>query len=247
MKAIKTIYIVLLLAAYSCSQQGGTESDADDHGHSHGEGTHSHTHGDDNDQEQFSVVTDTLEKQTVAATDISPEYVQLATGLRIIPNIKDAVESVGVLTHEGVFGPLLFAKRSRAFFIELKPGMFLAEHPHPNESLVFTVSGRWVLCSEGKRQVMETGSMFHFGDNIPTGWEAPFAEGALLYVVKTKEEGAGYEPYMKGLRDMVSELDDMRTDGMEFYYNELPEDHVAIQFARSVNPDFDAVLASIKY
>jgi quercetin dioxygenase-like cupin family protein len=240
MKKIQLLFLLTVFLIYSCEKK---EKDST-HSHEHGsEAGHTHDHPD---QDQF-VVTDTLEKQTYPATDITPEYVQLATGLKVIPNIKDAVGSVGVLTHEGVFGPLLFAERSRAFFIELKPGMFLAEHPHPKESLVYTVSGKWVLCSEGKRQVMETGSLFHFGDNIPTGWEAPFAEGAFLLVVKTKEEGADYEPYMEGLRSMVSELDEERENGTAFYYNELDDAHPAIQFARSVNPDFDSVLQSIQY
>ena len=266
MKTLHFIVALLFLISFSCSQNtdsthshdadgshqhDGEEAHSHDaDGHNHDDDGHGHSHdgdGHDHHQEAF-VVTDTLPKQTVAATDISPEYVQLATGLRIVPSIEEAVQSVGVLTHEGVFGPLLFAERSRAFFIELKPGMFLSEHPHPKESLVYTVKGRWVLCSEGKRQVMDRGSLFHFGDNIPTGWEAPFAEGALLLVVKTKESGADYGPYMEGLRSMAGDLDQQRQDGtMEFYYNELPADHPAIEFARSVNPDFDNVLSSIQY
>ncbi len=228
--------LFILLIGICCIACGQHDHDASAHGHDHG-----------NPASTTKMPQDTLPKQLIPASDNVPEYIQLAHGLRIIPNIKDAVESVGVLTHEGVFGPLLFAERSRAFFIELKPGMFLSEHPHPKESLVYTVSGKWVLCSEGKREVMEAGSLFHFGDNIPTGWEAPFAEGALLLVVKTREEGADYEPYMKGLREMATDLDKQRAKGNQFYYNELPEDHPAIQFARSVNPDFDAVLNSIAY
>ena len=48
---------------------------------------------------------------------------------------------------------------------------------------------------------------------------------------------------MQGLKDMAQDLDSQRKDGGIFYFNELPEDHAAIQFARSVNPDFDEVLA----
>lgn len=228
--------ILIVLAALSVGACQASQEDAD-HSHDPASGA-DHTH-----DAPAMAPTDTLAKFVVPATEVSPEYVQLATGLAIIPEIRDAVESVGVLTHEGIFGPLLFADRSRAFFIELKPGMYLEEHPHPTESLVFTVSGRWVLCSEGKRQVMEEGSLFHFGDNIPTGWEAPFQEGALLLVVKTKEDGADYEPYVQGLRDMAADLDQQRAAGVEFYFNDLGPDHEAIQFARSVNPDFDEVLA----
>ena len=234
--------LLLLTLCWACTQNADQEA-THDHGdgtHSHGEGTHSHA---DHKQENFEI----LDKMVVPATPISPEYIQLATNVEIIPNISDAVENNGLLTHEGIFGALLFAEDIRAFFIELKPGMFLSEHPHPTESLVYTVSGKWVLCSEGKRQVMEAGSLFHFGSNMPTGWEAPFAEGAFLLVVKSKGDGEGYEPYMKGLKEMQAMVDEQRQDGMEFYYNELPEDHEALEFARSVNPDFDEVLNNIPY
>jgi hypothetical protein len=120
--------------------------------------------------------------------------------------------------------------------------MFLAEHPHPTESLVFTVSGRWVLCSEGKRQVMEAGSTFHFGSNAPTGWEAPFPEGAFLYIVK-QYEGLDYESYTTDIRDLAEELDQEMSEGSVFYYHQLPPDHEAIRFAREHNPNFDEILA----
>lgn len=236
-------YLVFLTALFliSCNQQ---QPEATDDNHVHEDGS-SHSHSQDVPAGQVDI--DTLEKQTILKTSVSPEYVQLATNVEIIPNIADAVETVGVLTHEGIFGPLLFAEKTRAFFIELKPGMFLSEHPHPTESIVYTVSGKWVLCSEGKRQVMEAGSLFHFGSNMPTGWEAPFAEGAHLLVVKSKTDGEDYEPYMEGLNNMVTALDKQRKEGTQFYFNELDANHEAIQFARSVNPDFDEVLNNIPY
>lgn len=190
---------------------------------------------------------DTLPPAVVAATDVSPEYIQHASGLQIIPDIRAALQMPSnTFTHEGNFGPLLFGERIRSFYIRLEPGMFLEEHPHPTESLVFTVSGRWVLTSEGKRQVMEAGSTFHFGDNIPTGWEAPFGEGALLYIVKTMVPGDAYEPYTTGLREMAADLDQQMSEGSAFYFHQLPSDHPAILFAREHNPDFDEVLA-IRY
>ena len=187
------------------------------------------------------------EKKTVAATPVSPEFIQLAKKVEIIPNIGDAVKTVGVPTHEGVFGPLLFADEMRSFFIELKPGMFLAEHPHAKGSLVYTVRGKWVLASEHKRQVMETGSLFHFGDNMPTGWEAPFAEGALLLVVKAKKKGEAYKPFIDGLNKMKATLEKDMAKGEKFYFNQLAPDHPAIVFAKSVNPKFDDVLKNIRY
>ena len=190
--------------------------------------------------------TAVLAKKVVPATADAPSYVQLATNVEIIPNIEDAVKSHGILTHEGAFGPLLFAEQTRSFFIELKPGMFLAEHPHDVGSIIYTVRGKWVLASEGKRQVMQAGTLFRFGDNMPTGWEAPFNEPALLLVVKPKGENKSYDIFNRGIKAMQSTVDADRKKGMPFYYNELKPDDPAIAFARSVNPNFDAVL-KIKY
>jgi len=234
----KISFLLILIGIWSCDLN--SEKSAEEHDHTEAS---DHSHEAESTQAQVEI----LERAVVAETSVSPEYLQLATNVEIIPNINDAVETAGLLTHEGVFGALLFAEDIRAFFIELKPGMFLSEHPHPTESIVYTVSGKWVICSEGKRQVMEPGSLFHFGSNMPTGWEAPFAEGAFLLVVKSKEEGEAYEPYMKGLQEMKVMLDEERANGNAFYFNELKPDHPAILFARSVNPDFDEVLENIDY
>ena len=66
-------------------------------------------------------------------------------------------------------------------------------------------------------------------------------------MVKTKEEGAAFEPYMQGLKDMLTMLDNERKGGMQFYFNELDAEHEAIQFTRSVNPNFDEVLNNNPY
>jgi len=214
----------------ACAREANDASDADP-SHQAGEADH-------------QAVAEVLPATVVRATDVAPEYIQHATGVEIIPDLRAGLETPSnTFTHEGNFGPLLFGKRIRSFYIRLEPGMFLAEHPHPTESLVFTVSGRWVLCSEGKRQVMEAGSTFHFGDNIPTGWEAPFPEGALLYIVKSIEPGENYESYTLDLRAMAEQLEREMSEGGVFYYHQLPADHEAIRFAREHNPDFDEVLA----
>ena len=213
--------------------------------HSHdATGGHGHSHDDPEDAVPKGPVKP---KTTVPATATSPEYLQLATNVEVIPNIeKIATSSLPVLTHEGAFTPLLFAENNRSFLINLKPGMFLSEHPHPTGSIVYTVRGKWVLASEGKRQVMEAGSLFRFGDGMPTGWEAPFGEGALLLIVKGKEGREDYSTFNAGIKSMQATVDKERKGGTPFYYNELKPDHAAIKFARSVNPKFDDVL-KIKY
>ncbi len=188
-----------------------------------------------------------LPKTVVPATAVSPEYVQLAKNVEIIPNIEAVVKTPAAqLTHEGIFGPLLFAEQTRSFFIVLKPGMFLAEHPHEVGSIIYTVRGKWVLASEGKRHVMEAGSLFRFGDNMPTGWEAPFGEDAVLLVVKPKGENTSYDIFNRGIKSMQSTVDKDFKSGGQYYFHQLKPDHPAVTFARSVNPAFDDVL-KIKY
>lgn len=229
---MRTKLALVLVAGLTVACAQGTD-DAPDADHSHDAG-----------ETGQQPVAEILPAAVVPASEFAPEYIQHATGVEIIPEVRAGLRTPSnTFTHEGNFGPLLFGERIRSFYIRLEPGMFLAEHPHPTESLVFTVSGRWVLASEGKRQVMEAGSTFHFGDNIPTGWEAPFPEGALLYIVKTMEPGENYESYTLDLRDMAQQLDREMSEGSVFYFHQLPPDHEAIRFAREHNPDFDQVLA----
>ena len=226
--------ILLLLGASLCLACTQEASDAAEHGHAHDTG--------DGNEHDGTI----LPAQVIAATDFAPEYIQHATNVEIIPDIKTGLQTPSnTFTHEGNFGPLLFGESMRSFYIRLEPGMFLAEHPHPTESLVFTVSGRWVLCSEGKRQVMEAGSTFHFGSNAPTGWEAPFPEGAFLYIVKQLDEGLDYESYTTDIRNMAEQLDQEMSEGGVFYFNQLEPDHPAILFARQHNPDFDEILVGL--
>lgn len=215
------------------------------HSHSHEDGVHGHSH--DSNNTTTKTPAKILDAFTVPATDDSPEYLQLATNIEIIEDINVAASSKSsVFTHEGYFGSLLFGEDMRAFSIKLEAGMYLEEHPHPTESMVYTVSGKWVLCSEKKRKVMEAGSVFHFGSDMPTGWEAPFEGGALLFICKKKNPDVNYASYTKGIRDMQSGLDKEYQDGREFYYHQLEEDHPAIKFAKEHNPNFEEVLQKSK-
>ncbi|WP_291076110.1 cupin domain-containing protein [Hyphomonas sp.] len=230
--------IVPALCAISlaaCSQQTNAQTSDEAHGHSHApDGSH-------------YMPGDVKPAMTVAATPNSPEYVQLANNVEIIESVDEAMNSgSATFTHEGYFGPLLFGEELRAYSLRLEPGMFLSEHPHPTESIIYTLGGRWVLCSEGKRKVMEAGSLFHFGSNMPTGWEAPFAEGAEILIFKKKRDGDNYESFVEGIGEMAATLDEQMKDGEPFYYHQLESDHPAIQFAKSKNPDFGSVLEASK-
>ena len=232
-KIITPALLALSLAA--CSAPAGQAQSSDDHGHSHdGHSDHAEHH-------------DAKPAEVVAATPISPEYIQLANNVEIIESVQEAMDGESAtFSHEGYFGPLLFGEELRSYTLRLEPGMFLSEYPHPTESIIYTMSGSWVLCSEGKRQVMEAGSIFDFGSNMPTGWEAPFAEGADILIFKKKRDGENYESFVTGIGEMAEKLDGEMKEGEPFYYHQLSDDHPAIEFARSKNPDFDQVLEASK-
>lgn len=233
----RVAFCSLMIAACSgdaAAPESGSESGSEsDHGHEHG---HGHDHG--------AGAHPMAEAKLVAATPHSPAYAQLGPGVEVLDDVAAAARAQSsTFTHEGHFAPLLFGTDLRAFTLRLEPGMFLAEHPHPTESMVYTVSGRWVLCSSGNRKVMETGSVFHFGPDAPTGWEAPFEEGAQVLIVKTIREGENYEMFCEGMRELAEKLDVRYADGdgEVFYFKQLEDDHPAITFARAHGASIDAV------
>ncbi len=94
-------------------------------------------------------------------------------GIGIVEDITDGNANPGVDTLEGRIGPLLKGEGSSAHFIEMPGGLFCEEHPHSTESLIFTVKGQGVLCSQVCRQLMKPGALFWFKAGTPTGYEVP--------------------------------------------------------------------------
>lgn len=174
-----------------------------------------------------------------AVTDTTPERVQLAPGIEIVPDITDVKKTAGVETLEGRIGPLLLGEGSQAHFIEMQGGMYVEEHPHSSESIIYTVRGKWVLCSHGRRQLMQPGTLFRFAPNMPTGYEVPFGESAYILIFKgdriTKTEGE-FIDYLKGMAGRIK-VDHEK--GTPFLLKELALDHPARVFARKVNAKFE--------
>jgi len=243
MKKFMLIVLGVGLTAWSCTSKSDSAA-SEDQGHSHSEGTE-HTHSDENSDASLEQ-EDFVEAFTVTRTENSPEFIQHASGVQIIKDVANWESKVGVETLEGYFGPLLFGSELRTFFIVLHPGQFLSEHPHPTESIVYTVSGKWVLCSEGNRQVMTPGTIFHFGNDKPTGWEVPFNQDAHLLVIKKRTADENYESYLTGLQDMASMMEGWQQEGAKFWFHEIGPENPARQFASTVNPDFDQLIADLE-
>jgi pimeloyl-ACP methyl ester carboxylesterase/quercetin dioxygenase-like cupin family protein len=175
-------------------------------------------------------------------SDHEPERIHLAPGITIIDDLTCIEKTAGVDTLEGRIGPLLLAESSQAHFIDMPPGMFVAEHPHSTESIIYTVRGRWVLCSRGRRHVMTAGSLFHFARNIPTGYEVPFADNAFILIFKGERISESERQFIEYLRGLAARLVTEQANGIPYRLCDLPKDHPAREFARQLNPESDAGL-----
>ena len=111
------------------------------------------------------------------------------------------------------------------------PESYTPAHPHDNESIIYTVKGRWVLCSSGKRNLMKERSLFHFAPNTETGFEVPFDEPAFLLIFKGDVlfESEAMLEYLHG--EMQERLQSQVGAGQVFMLKDLPEDHPARVFA----------------
>ena len=179
-------------------------------------------------------------------SESTPQKIHLAPGIEIVPDITDREQTAGVQTLEGRIGPLILGKGSQAHFIEMQGGMFVAEHPHSTESIIYTVSGQWVLCSSGRRQVMKAGTLFRFAAGVPTGYEVPFDEPAFILIFKgdrlTKEE----QEFIDYLQGMAARLEREHSQGVPYLLSDLPEDHPAIVFAKKINPNLNLKRATLR-
>jgi quercetin dioxygenase-like cupin family protein len=147
--------------------------------------------------------------------------------------IDDIFTAPGVDTLEGRIGPLLAAARGACHYIELPAGGYCEPHAHPTESLIYTARGQWVLCAGGERRHMREGSLFWFGDNVPTGYEIPFDEPATILIFKTQPAGetADTLAYLKG---MAADLEADNASGTPYRMDELPADHPARIFGAAL-------------
>jgi pimeloyl-ACP methyl ester carboxylesterase len=173
-----------------------------------------------------------------AATAVSPERLLMAPGIAIIEDITDFSKIPGVETLEGKIGPLLRAPEMRAHYIDMPAGLHLEEHPHAKGSLIYTVRGTWGLKSAGRWHMMKPGSLYWFGDNIPTGYMVPFRENAYILIFKAApgSDDAEFMSYLKGVAEgLVKD----QAKGTAFRLVDLPEGHHGLDAARRMNPRFD--------
>jgi pimeloyl-ACP methyl ester carboxylesterase len=168
-------------------------------------------------------------------TASSPERIKLAPGVTIIDDILDREKTAGVDTLEGFIGPLLRTSEMRAHFIDMPAGLYLEEHPHSKGSIIYTVRGKWALKSLGRWHMMKPGSLYWFGDDIPTGFQVPFPEDAYILIFKAAS-GEDDDAFVRYLESMAENLRKEQSAGTPFRLADLPASHPALEFARHVNP-----------
>ena len=81
--------------------------------------------------------------------------------------------------------------------------------------------------------LFRSGSLFWFGDNVPTGYEIPFDEPATILIFKTQAPDTA-EDFADHLQRMGAQLVADHDAGTPFRLDELPEDHPARVFAAGV-------------
>jgi len=152
-------------------------------------------------------------------------------GIKVVEAVLNGDKNPGVETLEGRIGPLLKGEGCQAHYIEMQGGLYCEEHPHPTESIIFTVRGKWVLCSGGRRHLMNPGTLFWFGPNTPTGYEVPFEEPAFILIFKGGRDRMDEESFLEYLQGLKERLEMQHDRGTPFKMEELPEDHPARLFA----------------
>jgi pimeloyl-ACP methyl ester carboxylesterase len=165
-------------------------------------------------------------------------------GIQVIDDVTDALKNPGIDTLEGRIGPLMHADGGRAHYIDMPAGLFVSEHGHSSESLIYTVRGQWVLCSGGVRRLMNPKSLYWFRAGTPTGYEVPFDEDAYILILKTApaDDADADSRFWSYLTNMQTVWPREQKAGREFSFTELPPDHPARVYAREVNPAWERKL-----
>ena len=149
-------------------------------------------------------------------------------------SILDSVDDLpGVDTLEGRIGPIISGNKGAAHYISMPAGMYCSCHTHPTESIILTLKGQWVLCSEGERHHMREGSLFFMPPDVETGYEVPFDEPAVLFITKFEgpKDPAEFMGHLEGLQQRLIEHHEK---GEPFLLSELSEDHPSRVFAANL-------------
>ncbi len=160
--------------------------------------------------------------------------------------LRDVSAQPGIDTVEGRMVPLMAGSGIRTHVIEMFAGQYCHPHPHPTESLIYTISGRWVFCTtendQEVRTVINAGDLFHFVADVPTGFEVPFDETAVILILKG--EAVSYEDMWAGISKARDSMAKDAEGGEPFTYDKLEPNHAARVFGAEVSGADPALLNS---
>ncbi len=149
-----------------------------------------------------------------------------------IPLVNSIFDVPGTETLEGRVGAIVNGNKGAAHYIEMPPNMYCGAHKHPTESIIYTAKGKWVLCSEGQRHLMEEGSLYFMPPDVETGYEVPFDKPATILIVKF-EGPNDPEAFHTRIQNMKAKLEQRKSEGTPFSFSELSADHPANVFAKA--------------
>jgi hypothetical protein len=78
----------------------------------------------------------------------------------------------------------------------------------------------------------------------PTGWEVPFDEPAYTLIFKGSRSEKSDDEFLEYLHGLAEKLKKEQADGTPCRFRELPPDHPAREFARTVSPQYESKLPS---
>ena len=115
-------------------------------------------------------------------------------GVRVVHDTHDTNKYPGIGTSEGFARPLIFGETMFAHSLEMPAGLVVGEHEEPEESMVYTVRGRWVLAVNGEEHLMQPGSLHWIKEGASAGCRVPFEEPALVMAFMRVKSRNGSTP-----------------------------------------------------
>ena len=157
------------------------------------------------------------------------------SGIKVVDNADDPVAHPGVNTTMGRAGYLLAGNFADVEYLELLPDTYIPEYPHEAECILYTVKGKWVLCSERRRRIVEPGTLCRVEAGTDVGYEVPFDGPSFVLIFRASEAACDEDRFVDYLAGLAFKLKARQYDKNTCRISDLPEEHPAKVFARSLD------------
>lgn len=119
--------------------------------------------------------------------------------------IVKTAEVEPIHTPEGVMRGLLFGAGASLIHLEVTPGIDVAAHAHPNEALVFCLSGNVELTVAGKVIVLSADSAARVPAGESIGMRNPGPSAAKMLLISAPPAAASLEELKARIQAMQSQ------------------------------------------